>query len=59
MVDTMVHPCNKSARKFTGGASGSLASFGLICEELCLLIKVYNLKCLVDLKHLFYYRVNF
>ena len=41
MVDTMVYPRYKSARKFTCGAFGSVAGFGLICEELCLLIKVY------------------
>lgn len=53
MVDTVVYPRSKWARKFTCGAFGSLAGFGLICEELCRLIKVCNLKCLVDLEHFF------
>ena len=40
MVDRMVYPRNKSARKFTCCAFGSLAGFGLICEELHLFVKV-------------------
>lgn len=40
MVDTVVYPRNKSARKFTCCAFGSLAVSGVICEELCCIIKV-------------------
>ena len=43
MADTVVYPRYKSARKFTCCAFGGLAGFGLICQELCLLIKVCSI----------------